>query len=56
MFLLCFEQGKFDSSLQEMMRTYTRFLSDATRIWSNMLAVITKISYNSDYEDISEWE
>ena len=56
MFLLCFEQGKFDSSLQEMMRTYTKFLSDATRIWSNMTAVITKISYNSDYEDITEWE
>ena len=38
-----------------MMRTYTKFLSDPTRVWSNMIAVITKISYTSDFEDISEW-
>ena len=57
MFILCFEQGKFDASIQEMMRTYTRFISDPTRIWSNMIAVITKISYDHDeYEVVAEWE
>ena len=48
MFILCFEQGKFDASIQEMMRTYSRFISDQRRIWSNMIAVITKISYSND--------
>ena len=57
MFILCFEQGKFDASIQEMMRTYSRFISDQRRIWSNMIAVITKISYSNDeFKDVAEWE
>ena len=56
LFVLCFEQGKFDASMQSMMKTYNRFISDDTKIWNNMIAVVTKVSYGSDYEDINNWK
>ena len=55
MFVLCFEQGKFDSGIKEMMATYLRLLNDESKIWSNLVAVITKVGWSNDYENIDEW-
>ena len=56
MFVLCFEKGKFDSGIQEMMSVYQRLINDQNSHWSRMVAVITKVTYSSDeYDSIDEW-
>ena len=37
------------------MATYLRLLNDDSKIWSNLIAVITKVGWSNDYEDIDEW-
>ena len=48
MFILCFEAGKFDSSMEIVMQTYQKLLKDEEKqkLWQNMTAVITKVSYS----------
>ena len=56
MFVLCFEKGKFDSGIQEMMSVYQRLINDQKSYWSRMVAVITKVSYvSADYDSVDEW-
>ena len=56
MFVLCFEKGKFDTGIQEMMSVYQRLINDQKSYWSRMVAVITKVSYvSTDYDNINEW-
>ena len=55
MFVLCFEYGKFDVSIQNMMATYENLLDKGHFMWLNMVAVVTKVSYTEDFEVISEW-
>ena len=46
MFVLCFESGtKFDTGIQEMIRIYMNFLNANTKIWKNMIIVITKLRW-----------
>ena len=55
MFVLCFEYGKFDVSIQNMMTTYENLLDKGHFMWLNMVAIVTKVSYTEDFEVISEW-
>ena len=39
-----------------MMETYIKLLNDKEKIWSNMIAVITKISWrDDDYDELEDW-
>ena len=55
-FVLCFEKGKFDSGFQTVIQTYRNLLNNEAKVWNNMVAVITKVSWNSDYEEVEEWQ
>ena len=55
-FVLCFEKGKFDSGFQTVIQTYRNLLNDESKIWRNMIAVITKVGWSSDYEEVEEWQ
>ena len=37
------------------MKTYIRLLDDKF-FWSHMIAVVTKISWSDDYQEIQQWE
>ena len=38
------------------METYIKLLNDKEKIWSNMIAVITKVNWNSeDHDDLEDW-
>ena len=55
-FVLCFEKGKFDSGFQTIIQTYRNLLNNEEKIWTNMIAVITKVGWSVDYDEIEEWE
>ena len=50
LFVLCFEFGKFDIGIQNMMKTYENLLDKDHTLWGSMTCIITKISYTEDYE------
>ena len=52
MFVLCFEKGKFDTGFQTVLQTYRNLLNNEEKFWTNMIAVVTKVEWNVDYEDI----
>ena len=56
MFILCFEAGKFDRSMQIVVETYLKLLKDEKKFWQNMTAVITKVSYSVyEHKQINDW-
>ena len=55
-FVLCFEKGKFDAGFQTIIQTYRNLLDNEEKIWTNMIAVITKVGWCVDYDEIEEWE
>ena len=50
-FVLCFEAGKWDASMQVMMKTYENLLDKGHSMWLNMAAVVTKVTYDTDEFD-----
>ena len=55
LFVLCFEYGKFDSGIQDMIDNYSKLLNDKSKMWKSMIAVVTKVSWNEDHETLDEW-
>ena len=55
MFVLCFEAGKFDLGIQTMMQTYENLLDKGQSMWDNMMCIVTKVSWNEDYEQLQDW-
>ena len=55
MFVLCFEQGKFDTGIQTMMQTYENLLDQGQSMWHNMTCVVTKVGWNDDYDEMKDW-
>ena len=55
LFVLCFEYGKFDSGIQDMIENYSKLLNDKSKMWKSMIAVVTKVSWNEDHETLDEW-
>ena len=41
--------------MQTMMLTYENLLDKGHSMWLNMVAVITKVSYTEDFDEIDEW-
>ena len=38
-----------------MIEIYKKLLNDDKKIWTSMIAVITKLKWNVDYDDIRDW-
>ena len=38
-----------------MIKVYQKLLNDDKKIWTSMIAVITKVEWNVDYDDMRDW-
>ena len=38
-----------------MIEIYKKLLNDDKKIWTSMIAVITKVEWNVDYNDMRDW-
>ena len=57
LFVLCFEQGKFDATIQDIITCYQELTGKNKKLWNNMVAVITKVQYSEEEHGTFEaWE
>ena len=56
LFVLCFEFGKFDIGIQNMMKLYENLLDKDQTLWGGMTCIITKVSFNDDdHDEVKDW-
>ena len=57
LFVLCFEKGKFDATIQDIITAYQDLTGKNKKLWTNMVAVITKVQYSQeDHDSFEGWK